>query len=158
MEDLKRLLQAEAVRPLIGRLGLALDDGNFDAFLALCDDPFHYRIRVWSPELKKQMTWLEHDRGGLTELIKNLPEHLQRPGRLHRQITVATVDPSNTEGYLVVTSPFTVHHTDLEGQTQALAVGCYIDIVNMSEEKIVLTARDVTLDTRDLGIGLHVPI
>ena len=119
MEDLKRLLQSEAVRPLIGRLSLALDDGHFDAFLALCDDPFHYRIRVWSPELKKQRTWLEHDRGGLAELFKSLPEHLQRPGRLHRQVTVATVDESNTEDFLVVISPFVVHHTNLEGHRVA---------------------------------------
>ncbi len=158
MNDLKKLLEGEAVRPLIGRLALALDDGNFAAFLALCDDPFNYRIRVWSPELKKQMTWLEHDREGLTELFKSLPEHLQRPGRLHRQVTVATVEPSNTEDYLVVTSSFIAHHTSLEGQTQTLAVGRYLDIVNMSAEAIVLTARDVMLDTRDLGIGLHVPL
>ena len=158
MNDLKRLLEGEAVRPLIGGASLALDDGDFARFLGYCDDPFHYRIRVWSPELKKQMTWLEHDRDGLTELFKSLPEHLQRSGRLHRQVTVATVEPSNTEDFLVVTSPFIVHHTDTEGQTQTLAVGRYIDIVNMSEEKIVLTARDVMLDTRDLGIGLHVPI
>jgi hypothetical protein len=62
------------------------------------------------------------------------------------------------DGFLVVTSPFVVHHTNLEGQTHTLAVGRYIDIVNMTDEKIVLTARDVMLDTRDLGIGLHVPI
>lgn len=158
MDDLKRLLQGEAVRPLIGRLALSLDDGNFAAFLALCDDPFNYRIRVWSPELKKQMTWLEHDREGLTELFKSLPEHLQRPGRLHRQVTVATVDPSNTEGYLVVNSSFIVHHTNTEGQTQTLAVGRYLDVVNMTAKTILLTARDVMLETRDFGIGLHVPL
>jgi methanesulfonate monooxygenase small subunit len=158
MKDLKRILDAEAVRPLIGRTCLALDDGDFTTFLAYCDDPFHYRIQVWSPEIKQQMTWLEHDRDGLAELFKSLPEHLQRPGRLHRQVSVATVDPSNTEDFLVVVSTFIVHHTDLEGRTQTLAVGRYIDIVNMSDEKILLAARDVVLDTRDLGIGLHVPL
>jgi methanesulfonate monooxygenase small subunit len=158
MNDLKKLLEGEAVRPLIGRLALALDDSDFAAFLALCDDPFSYRIRVWSPELKKQMTWLEHDREGMAELFKSLPEHLLRPGRLHRQVNVATVEPSNTEDYLVVTSSLIVHHTNLEGQTQTLAVGRYLDVVNMSAETIVLTARDVILDTRDLGIGLHVPL
>lgn len=158
MEDLKRILEGEAVRPLIGGASLALDDGDFARFLGYCDDPFNYRIRVWSPELKKDMTWLEHDRDGLTELFKSLPDHLQRLGRLHRQVTVATVEPSNVDGFLVVTSPFIVHHTNLDGQTQTLAVGRYIDIVNMTDEKIVLAARDVMLDTRDLGIGLHVPI
>ncbi len=158
MKDLKNLLQAEAVRPLIGRLSLALDDSCFDTFLSLCDDPFHYRILVWSPELKQQMTWLEHDRQGLADLFNNLPEHLQRLGRLHRQVTVVAVEPSNAEDFLVVTSSFIVHHTNLQGQTQTLAVGRYIDIVNMSDEKILLAARDTILDTRDLGAGLHVPI
>jgi hypothetical protein len=73
-------------------------------------------------------------------------------------VSVATVDPSNTENFLVAVSTFIVHHTDLEGRTQTLAVGRYIDIVNMSEEQARLAARDVVLDTRDLGIGLHVPI
>lgn len=158
MENLKNILQAEAVRPLIGRLSLALDDGRFDTFLGLCDDPFNYRILTWSPELKRQMTWLEHNREGLADLFNSLPGHLQRPGRLHRQVTVVTVDPSKEEDFLVVTSSFIVHHTHLEGQTQTLAVGRYIDVINMSDEKILLTARDVMLDTRDLGIGLHVPI
>lgn len=158
MTDLTRLLQAEAVRPLIGGASLALDDGDFETFLGYCDDPFNYRIRVWSPELKTDMTWLEHDRAGLAELFESLPEHLQRQGRLHRHVTIAKVDPSNVDGFLVVTSSFIVHHTNLEGQTQPFAVGRYIDVVNMIDEKILLTARDVVLDTRDLGTGLHVPI
>lgn len=158
MTDITRLLQGEAVRPLIGGISLALDDGDFASFLGYCDDPFHYRIRVWSPELKKDMTWLEHDREGLTELFNSLPEHLQRQGLLHRQVTVATVEPSTVDGFVVVTSSFIIHHTTLEGQTVTLAVGRYIDVVNMRDEKILLTARDVRLDTRDLGIGLHVPL
>ncbi|MFL2770171.1 MAG: aromatic-ring-hydroxylating dioxygenase subunit beta [Rhodospirillaceae bacterium] len=158
MNDLKRILEAEAVRLLIGGASVALDDADFDRFLGYCDDPFTYRIRAWSPELKKDMTWLEHNRHGMVELFKTLPQHLQRLGRLHRQVTVATVEPSNVDGFLVVISPLTVHYTDLEGQTQTLAVGRYVDIVNMTGEKIVLAARDAMLDTRDLGIGLHVPI
>jgi hypothetical protein len=75
MNDLKRLLEGEVVRPLIGRACLELDDNNFAAFLDLCDDPFNYRIRAWSPDLKQDMTWLEHDRDGLEELFKSLPEH-----------------------------------------------------------------------------------
>lgn len=158
MTDLTRLLQAEAVRPLIGGASLALDDEDFSTFLGYCDDPFHYRIRVWSPELKTDMTWLEHDRAGMVDLFESLPEHLRRLGRLHRHVTIAKVEPSNVDGFLVVTSSFIVHHTNLEGQTQTLAVGRYIDVVNMIEEKILLAARDVVLDTRDLGTGLHVPI
>jgi len=158
VNDLKRILEAEAVRLLIGGAGLALDDSDFDRFLCFCDDPFSYRIRAWSPELKKDMTWLEHNRNGMVELFKSLPQHLQRLGRFHRQIAVSTVEPSKIDGFLVVMSSLIVHHTNLEGQTQALAVGRYVDIVNMTEEKITLAARDVMLDTRDLGIGLHVPI
>ena len=56
----------EAVRQLIGRACLALDDADFDTFLDLCATECHYRIRVWSPELDKEMIWLEHDRDGLT--------------------------------------------------------------------------------------------
>jgi methanesulfonate monooxygenase small subunit len=152
----KLSFDAERVRQLIGRAGLALDDGDYDGFLALCSPEFQYRIRVWSPELNKDMTWLAHDYDGLAQLFTTLPEHLTRPGRLTRHATVAAVDALPEA--LSVTSVFTIHHTDLAGLTRTLATGRYLDRVIEQDGELRLKSRDVRLDTRDLGIGSHAPL
>ncbi len=146
----------DAVRQLIGRACLALDDGDYQGFLALCAPDFGYRIRVFSPELGKEMIWLEHDRDGLTKLFAALPEHLTRPGRLTRHATVYTQDPQPDA--LQVTSVVTIYHTDMEGRTETLAVGRYLDRVAEHDGEPRLLSRDVQLETRDLGIGSHAPL
>jgi methanesulfonate monooxygenase small subunit len=147
---------AEGVRQLIGRAGLLLDDGHYEGFLALCAPDFSYRIRVWSPELARDMIWLEHDYGGLAQLFAALPEHLTRPGRLTRHVTVASIDAGPAA--LEVTSVVTIHHTDLEGCTSTLAVGRYVDRIVEQDGELRLKSREVQLDTRDLGIGSHAPL
>jgi methanesulfonate monooxygenase small subunit len=147
---------AEGVRQLIGRVGLLLDDGHYEGFLALCAPDFSYRIRVWSPELARDMIWLEHDYGGLAQLFATLPEHLTRPGRLTRHVTVASIDAGPAA--LEVTSVVTIHHTDLEGCTATLAVGRYVDRIVEQDGELRLKSREVQLDTRDLGIGSHAPL
>lgn len=150
--------ERDSVRSLIGRSCLALDDCDFDGYLDLCAPNFSYCITVWSPELGKEMTWLDHDREGLAGLFETLPEHLQRSGRLSRHVSVYTVEPQGEgNGYNVVSSVI-VHHTDLDGRTQTLAVGRYLDTVVFNNDQCLLSAREVALETRDLGIGLHVPL
>jgi 3-phenylpropionate/cinnamic acid dioxygenase small subunit len=146
---------SDAIRELVGQAALALDAEAFDDFLAFCTDDFHYRIRVMSPELGREMIWLEQTRTELEKLFEALPEHLTRPGRLTRQVTVATIQsqPPNWQ----VTSTFSVFHTDFEGRTEILAVGRYQDQVTSDAGTMRLSERDVYLDTRDLGIGSHVP-
>ena len=149
---------AESIRTLIGKSCLTLDDGNFAAYMALCATDYAYRIKVWSPELRKDMIWLEHNRDGLAGVFEALPEHLQRSGRLSRYVSVATIEPDDrVEDYTVVSS-LIVHHTDLEGRTQTLAVGRYNDRVVRVGGAVLLSDREVALETRDLGIGLHVPL
>ena len=149
-------LDAEGARQLIGRAGLLLDDSDYEGFLALCAPDFSYRIRVWSPELGKDMIWLEHDYGGLAQLCAALPEHLTRPGRLTRHVTVASIDAAPAA--LQVTSVVTIHHTDLEGRTATLAAGRYLDRIVKQDGELRLQSREVQLDTRDLGIGSHAPL
>lgn len=143
---------------LVGQSCLALDDLDFEVFLALCAPYFTYRITVWSPELRKTMVWLEHDRAGLETVFESLPQHLQRTGRLARHATVYTCDQTGTSDQIKVVSRFVVHHINLDGQTSVLAVGRYNDVVIRQESGILLQDREVALETRDLGIGLHVPL
>ena len=148
----------EPIRSLVGRGCLALDDGDFNGYLDLCAPEFAYRIVVWSPELGKDMVWLDHDRDGLAGLFETLPDHLQRSGRFSRHASVYTVEEYSEAGPYSVVSSVVVHHTDLGGRTQTLAVGRYLDTVVCIDGAYRLSAREVALETRDLGIGLHVPL
>lgn len=146
----------EAIRELIGRTALLLDAEAFEAFLEHCTAEFSYRASVMSPELGREMVWLEQDREALEKLFRALPEHLTRPGRLTRQVNVARIEDQD-HGFSV-TSTVSIFATDLKGQSTLLAVGRYQDLVVSTAGQLQLMSRELQLDTRDLGIGAHVPL
>ena len=47
---------------------MTLDDKKFNDYLDLCDPAYHYAITAYSPEIRKEMTWLEHDKAGMQEI------------------------------------------------------------------------------------------
>ncbi len=159
---------------LVARAALALDDEDFAGFLALCTSDFRYEARSWSPELRKWMTWLAQSRSELEALLAALPEHLRRRGRLLRQLGPTIIDSEPAvagesgngavTGALLATTSFAVFHTDPEGRTRLWVVGRYRDRIipgaaaGAASNGVRLASREVVLDTRDLGIGSHVPI
>src|SRR6266540_1923523 len=82
----------QAIEELIYRSCLALDTGDFKAFLELCDPGFRYTVTTHSPEIKRDMVWLDHDRKGMETLFTNLPRHNSDHSPLTRHATVYTVD------------------------------------------------------------------
>lgn len=148
---------AESVRLFIGRTCLALDDEDFDAFLAHCTPDFSYRVSTFSPELGKDMVWLEHGRQGYESMIRMLPKHVRLDGRLSRSAIVSDVR-QDAAGKACVVSRLTVVHTNANGETRMLLSGRYLDTLELSETNLALAAREVRLDTRDLGPGIHAPI
>jgi methanesulfonate monooxygenase small subunit len=148
---------AEAIRATIGRAALALDAHDHAAFLALCAPEFDYAIRVFSPELRKDMTWLAHDRAGLEALFAGLPDHLTRPGRFTRLVSVGQIAPAGAATY-DVTSTFMIAHTPPDGASRLFATGLYADRLRVDAGAAVLLAREVRLHTRDLGTGSHEPL
>ena len=103
------------IAELIARSCLALDDKDFGAYLALCDDDFHYTITAYSPEIRKRMTWLSHDKPGLATLFGNLPKHNSDASPLTRHVTVYTVAASAAGDSAEVTSALQVFRTALDG-------------------------------------------
>src|SRR5437773_3060827 len=59
---LPRLSDRIAIEELVYRSCLALDEKNFKAYLDLCDESFRYTITAHSPEIRKDMIWLDHDK------------------------------------------------------------------------------------------------
>lgn len=148
----------DSVRALIGRTCLALDDEDYAGFLRNCSETFNYRVTAVSPELGKDMVWLEHDRAGYEGLLKMLPRHIRLRGRFTRHAILCDVAPSEN-GLTRAVSQLTVVHTSPEGESRLLLAGRYIDDIELADgQPPSIRSREVRLDTRLLGPGIHTPI
>jgi methanesulfonate monooxygenase small subunit len=152
------MLDRSLVEELIYCSCLFLDEKNFKGYLDLCDDQFRYTISTHSPEIRRDMTWLDHDKNGMTTLLTQLPRHNSDHSPLTRHATVYTVRFDAAKLQADVVSALQVFKTVLEGGvTELFAVGKYLDTVRIDGEKPLLLKRVVKLDTRMLGIGYHIP-
>ena len=146
----------QAIEELVYRSCLALDSGDYKGFLALCDPGFRYTITTHSPEIKRDMVWLDHDRKGMETLFTNLPRHNSDHSPLTRHATVYTVELNDQEANVV--SALQVFKTQLDGgATELFAVGRFHDKVKLDGTEPKLASRIVRLETRLLGYGYHVP-
>ncbi len=146
--------QRQAIEELVYRSCLALDAKDFKAFLDLCDAGFRYTISTFSPEIRREMVWLDHDRKGMETLFTNLPRHNSDHSPLTRHATVYTVDMNGKQAEVV--AALQVFRTQLDGGASELfAVGRFHDTVNL--ESLKLSRRIVRLETRLLGYGYHIP-
>jgi methanesulfonate monooxygenase small subunit len=148
----------QTIEDLIYKSCLVLDDKNFSGYLELCDPAFHYAITAYSPEIRKEMIWLEHDREGMKSLFANLPKHNSDHSPLSRHATVYAVEEQDEGRKAKVTSALQVFKTSLDGgATELFAVGKMIDVVQITEEGPKLLDRNIRLETRMFGIGYHIP-
>ncbi len=147
-----------SIEELIYRSALSLDDQDFEGFLALCAPSFRYTIEAHSPELRRDMVWLDHDKAGMEALFRTLPKHNSDHARLSRHVTVYTTTAEPEPRETSVISALQVFRTELDGGSTALfAVGKLHDRVRLDGEGARLVRRRVRLDTRMLGIGSHIP-
>ena len=159
LSSLERRAIAEDV--IYGGVAL-LDDREFEAWLEQTSPKFHYRIGAYSPEIRKEMTWLEHDREGLRALFALLGKHHVDHGLWFRQATVQRVSQAAEDSLRVVTQ-LAIFHTVVDvgdthvdsGSSRLFAVGRYHDQLALEGGRWILADRYVRLDTRQLGIGSH---
>ena len=146
------------VAELVYRSCMMLDAMDFNAYLAVCDEKFHYLITAFSPEIRREMTWLEHDKTGMALLFKTLPKHNSDRSILSRHATVYTISFSNGGKHADVVTAIEIYRTTLDGgATELFAVGKMHDKVVLSADGPLLLERQIKLDTRMLGIGFHIP-
>ncbi|MDQ2642711.1 MAG: nuclear transport factor 2 family protein [Myxococcota bacterium] len=146
---------------LVQRSALYLDEERFGEFLDLTAQDFRYVVEAFSPELKKGMTWLEHDRAGLAALIELLPKHHRNGASWLRQVVLGPVIRS--AGAAESVSSVTIFHTAFDigdahveaGTTRLFAVGRYHDRFREERERWLLVERRVRIQTRELGVGSH---
>lgn len=148
----------ELVESVVYKTCMALDDKNFDAYLALCDDAYDYKITATSPEIGRDMTWLQHDKAGMKAMLEQLPRHNSDHSPLTRHATIYSVDYDRDASEADVVTALQVFKTALDGgATELYAVGKMYDRVKLNGESAVLVSRNIKLDTRELGIGHHLP-
>jgi methanesulfonate monooxygenase small subunit len=146
------------VRSRVYRSCLLLDREDFNAYLALWTEELSYCITTFSPDLKKEMVWLDLDRTELTTLFNNLKHHVRMQGILHRAVCGNFIEPAADGREVVCTSSIWIAHTGLDGVSKLFAVARYHDVFDVSLPYPLLKRRDVRLDTRELGAGSHVPL
>ena len=147
------------VEELVYSASMRMDEKDFAGFFGLCDAGFTYKVTAYSPEIRKMMTWLEHDLKGMKLLIDNLPKHNSDQSMLSRHVTVYTVRFADGGKSADVVSGLQVFRTANDGCiTTLFAVGKMHDRVVLGEDGARLAGRTIKLDTRMLGIGHHVPI
>lgn len=161
--ELSSLLLRRDVEQVVYATCLHLDDARFGAFLDLTAEDFRYRITAYSPELRKQTTWLEHDRAGLAALFELLPKHHTNQATWFRHAVLSQLVQQAPEQARALSS-LAIYHTQVDvgdahltaGATRLFAVGRYHDTLRLSRGRWLLSERTVHLETRKLGIGTHV--
>jgi methanesulfonate monooxygenase subunit beta len=147
-----------SIEELIYDSCLVLDDNDYEGYMALCAPEFTYKLSAYSPEVKREMTWLDHDRSEIEDLFKTLPRHNSDRNPLTRNAIVYKVRIDDEHNRADVVTTLQIYKTALNGgHTELFAVGKYFDTVSLSGGKPALLNRHVKLDTRDLGWGYHVP-
>jgi len=148
--------QRQQIEELVYRSCLALDERDYKGFLALCDPGFRYKVMVYSPEIRKDMVWLDHDRAGMETLFVNLPRHNSDHSPLSRHATVYTVKVQGQQAEVV--SALQVFRTALDGgATELYSVARLIDTIKLDGGEPRLASRVVKVETRQLGFGSHIP-
>lgn len=147
------------VAELVYATVLRLDAKDFVGWLELCTNDFTYAIRAWSPEIRKDMTWLEHDREGIDTLVRQLPRHNTDQSTFTRHATVYAVAVDEDGRTATVVTAVSIYRTELDGgRTEIFAVGRYHDQAQLGADGWRLRSRELRLDTRSLGIGTHYPL
>lgn len=151
-----------AVADVVHRSALYLDELRFGEWLDLTAPEFRYRIEAQSPDIRKLMTWLDHDRTGMAALVELLPKHHVNGAGWLRHVVLGSVE-AEPGGVARAVSSVAVFHTLVDvgdahvdgGSTQIFAVGRYFDRLRFDGTRWLLSERVVRLQTRQLGTGSH---
>ncbi|MGH7684681.1 MAG: aromatic-ring-hydroxylating dioxygenase subunit beta [Vulcanimicrobiaceae bacterium] len=159
---MSRSLGGETHRSLsdfLYRICLSLDARNFKDWIDVCAEGFTYSISAWSPEIRKDVVFLDLDLDGLTTLVKHLPRHNTDQSAFTRHMNVYVIEAQTEEGLYSAISSVVIYRTELDGgTTRPFALGRYHDKVRATPEGWRFVAREVRLETRNLGIGTHYPL
>jgi len=156
----------DAVRDTIYAAALALDEQKWDEWLALCDEDFYYAIESYSPEIRKNMIYLDGKRDALANMTEMLPKHNTDESPLSRHTVVYKVDVDEAAGTASAVSSFAIYQTIWDGMDSHLEAGAsrlfligkYRDRFRLDGDGAHFVERRVCLDNRRLDKGSHWPL
>jgi len=151
-----------ALTDVIAHGAALLDERRFGEWLELTAPDFRYRIEAYSPDIRREMTWLDHDRAGMVALIELLPKHHTDGAEWLRQVSVGRV-LSDAPDQATAVSSLAVYRTARDigdshvdgGSSSLFLVGRYVDRFRKQGESWQLSERRVRVHTRQLGVGSH---
>ncbi|MEP3265056.1 MAG: nuclear transport factor 2 family protein [Hyphomicrobiales bacterium] len=157
---------SNSVRDTIYRATIALDGQEWHDWLALCSEDYYYIITSFSPEINKDMIYMEGDLKEMTSIIDLLPKHNTDHSPLRRHTSVYTVDVAEDGKSASAVSSFVVYQNMLDGnnshidsgESRLFLVGKYIDDFVIENDQVKFLKREVKLDNRRLDKGSHWPI
>lgn len=155
---------ASKVRDTVYRAAVALDDEKWTDWLSLCDDSFHYAITAFSPEINKDMIYLQGGRKDMETLVSHLPKHNSDHSTLRRHTSVYTVEVEGDKAEAV--SSFVIYQCLLDGvnshldsgESRLFLTGKYYDTFKLNGGDPKFVKREVRLDNRRLDKGSHWPL
>lgn len=157
---------ATAVRDTIYQAALALDDQRWEDWLELLAPDFHYAIKAFSPEINKDMIYLQGNFKEMQTLVRMLPKHNTDHSPLHRHTSVYTVRVNEDGTSAEAVSSVVFYQSMLDGinshidsgESRLFLTGKYVDTFTISDGVAKFKSRDVRLDNRRLDKGSHWPL
>ena len=149
-----------AIEELVYRSCLALDEKDFKAYLDLCDESFRYTITAHSPEIRKDMIWLDHDKPEMQLLFNNLPQAHQRSFAAVRAMPIVyTVEPAAEQqhGRRWCRRCRCSRRRSTAARRSSSRSGATSIPSASTAGSPKLLKRVVRLETRQFGFGYHIP-
>lgn len=151
-----------ALTDVVAQSALLLDERRFGEWIDLTAPEFRYRIEAYSPDIRREMTWLDHDRAGMVALIELLPKHHTDGADWLRQVSVGRIVSEGPDLASAVTS-IAIYRTARDvgdshvdgGSSSLFLVGRYVDRFRKQYQAWKLSERRVRVHTRQLGVGSH---
>ena len=147
----------DQIKNLIYKSCKTLDAEEFDDYLDLYAEEFEYKVTNFSREIQKGQEWMDVNRSELKGLLGNVPLHFRLLGSFMRHATVYDIERNGADTAHALTY-VTIYYTTPEGATSVWAVGRYYDVIDVSGDVPLIADRNMKLETREVGIGTHLPM
>ena len=147
----------DQIKNLIYKSCRTLDAEDFDAYLDLYAEDFEYKVTNYAREIRKEQEWMDVNRPEMKGLLANVPLHFRLLGSFMRHATVYDIERNGADTAKAVTY-VTIYYTTPEGATSVWAVGRYHDVIHISGQTPLIADRNLKLETREVGIGTHLPM
>ena len=155
-EGADTLVQREAIRELVVSSGRLLDKGRFEDFVGLFAANARYSMEAQTPDIQRNVVWLECNQTELAKLFIDMPLHVRdEASRMHLiSVDSVRVRQERAEAH----SSFVVFRINIDGVAKVYAIGTYEDELALIEGDWKLTRRAVRLDNRRLASATPLPL